>query len=135
MENGPESSLPPPAIPPGPEEKGAVGWRIGAGFLALLLALAAAIVIVTMADLGGTPTCEDVLSGAAAVPADRECFDGSAAQKTISVILGWPGGILAALAALAALAFAFTGKRGRLVVQLSVAAVVLVAISILVAQI
>ena len=44
----------------------------------------------------------------------RECFDGSSTKKTISLILGWPSGVLAGLAALLALYFAATGRRGRL---------------------
>jgi hypothetical protein len=54
-----------------------------------------------------------------------ECFEGSSGQQTISQILGWPGSLAAGLAALAALAFAITGRRGRLVLQLLVAAIVL----------
>ena len=67
-----------------------------------------------MSDIGATPTCDDVLTGQAPLPSDNECFDGSSAQKTISLILGWPSGVLAGIAALVALFFAATGRRGRL---------------------
>ena len=62
------------------------------------------------------------------------CFDGSPGQKTAILVLGWPGGVLAGLAAAVALYFAVTGRRGRLVMQLFGAAIGLVAASILIAQ-
>ncbi len=74
-------------------------------------------------------------SGAAPLPSDLECFDGSSTQKTISLILGWPSGILAGIAALAALFFAITGRDGRLVLQLTAAAVVLGAASLIIGSI
>ena len=91
--------------------------------------------VIAMSDIGSTPTCEDVLTGQAALPSDGECFDGSSTQKTISLILGWPSGVLAGLAALLAIYFAATGRRGRLVLQLTGAAVVLGALSIIVGSI
>ena len=33
--------------------------------------------VIAMSDIGSTPTCEDVLTGQAALPSDGECFDGS----------------------------------------------------------
>ena len=105
---------PPPAArrragEPSPERPGA-GWRVLAVILFLALAFACAVMVIAMADIGDTPTCADVRSGAAPLPSDLECFDGSSTQKTISLILGWPSGILAGIAALAALFFAITGR-------------------------
>ena len=68
--------------------------------LVLALAFACAVMVIAMSDIGDTPTCDDVLSGKAQLPADNECFDGSSAQKTASLVLGWPSGVLAGIAAL-----------------------------------
>ena len=126
---------PPPPPPPTTEERGGAGWRVLAVILALALAFACAVMVVAMVDIGDTPTCDDVLSGEAAVPSDGECFDGSSTQKTISLILGWPSAVLAGIAALVALFFTFTGRQGRLVLQLTGAAIVLGALSILIGSV
>jgi hypothetical protein len=120
---------PPPPAAPG-EEKASGGWRALGVVLALALAFACAVMVIAMADIGDTPTCDDVLAGKAALPSDNECFDGSSTQKTISLILGWPSGILAGIAALFALYFAATGRRGRTLLQLVAVAIVLGALSI-----
>ena len=128
---------PPPPPPPGepsPERPGA-GWRVLAVILFLALAFACAVMVIAMADIGDTPTCADVRSGAAPLPSDLECFDGSSTQKTISLILGWPSGILAGIAALAALFFTITGRYGRLVLQRTAAAVVLGAASLIIGSV
>jgi hypothetical protein len=127
------AAAPPPPPPPTstPDDgKAGGGWRVLGLVLALALAFACAVLVIAMADIGDTPTCEDVLSGEVAPPSDNECFDGSSGQKTASLVLGWPSGILAGVAALVALMFVFTGRRGRLLLQLTGAAVVLGALSI-----
>jgi hypothetical protein len=121
---------PPPTTDRVDDDKASGGWRFLGVILALALAFACAVMIVAMSDIGSTPTCKDVLSGAAQLPSDNECFDGSSAQKTISVILGWPSGVLAGVAALLALMFVFTGRRGGLLLRLTGVAVVLGALSI-----
>ena len=50
-------------------------------------------------------------------------------------MLGWPSGVLAGIAALVALYFAATGRRGRLLLQLTGAAIVLGAVSILIGSV
>lgn len=126
---------PPPPPPPSDEDKATGGWRALGVVLFLALAFACAVMVIAMADIGETPTCDDVLSGEAALPADGECFDGSSTQKTISLVLGWPSGVLAGIAALLALFFAATGRQGRLVLQLTGAAVVLGGLSILIGSV
>ena len=123
---------PPPPTTPAGEEKASGGWRALGVLLALALAFACAVMIVAMVEISDTPTCDDILSGAAALPSDNECFDGSGGQKTISLVLGFPSGVLAGIAALAALFFAATGRNGRLLMQLTGAAIVLGGLSILV---
>jgi hypothetical protein len=131
---------PPPPPPPesaaiGGEEKASGGWRVLAIVLFLALAFACAVMVIAMSDIGSTPTCKDVLAGNAALPSDNECFDGSSAQKTASLVLGWPSGVLAGIAALIAIFFAATGRRGRLLVTVTGAAIVLGALSILIGSI
>jgi hypothetical protein len=128
----PAATAPPPPAPPTTheEEKASGGWRALGIVLALALAFASAVMIVAMVDIGDTPTCDDVLSGEAALPSDNECFDGSSGQKTASLVLGWPSGVLAGVAALFALYFAATGRRGRTLLQLVGVALVLGALSI-----
>lgn len=141
MEAGPTPQAQPPPPPP-PTETGTAredraggGWRVLGFILALALAFACAVMVVAMIDIGSTPTCEDVLSGAEPLPSDDECFDGSSGQKVASLVLGWPSGVLAGIAALLALYFAFTGRSGRLLIGLTSAAVVLGAASILVGSV
>jgi hypothetical protein len=131
----PTASAGPPPPPPGDADRATGGWRALGIVLALALAFACAVMVVAMADIGETPTCDDVLSGEAALPADGECFDGSSTQKTISLILGWPSGVVAGIAALLALFFAATGRQGRLMLQLTGAAVVLGGLSILIGSV
>jgi hypothetical protein len=127
---------PPPSSPPGDEGKATGGWRALGIVLALALAFACAVMVIAMADIGDTPRCDDD----AAIAQEREdtgdlvieCFDGSQAQKTISLVLGWPSGVLAGLAALVALLFAATGTRGHLLLRLTGAAIVLGGLSILI---
>jgi len=106
-----------------------VGRRIGAGLLALVLAFACAVFVSVMVQLGDTATCDDVLAGTAQPNSDGECFDSSNTLKTVSLILGWPGSILAGVAALLALAFAVRGRGGRPLLVAIGGAVVLIALS------
>ena len=129
-ERSPETATtqpPPPAPPSAEDRKAGGGWRILAVILALALAFASAVMIYAMIDIGDTPLRDDCVP-----PQCTEYFDGSSTQKTISLALGWPSGVLAGIAALLALVFAMTGRRGRLVLQLTGLAVVLGALSILV---
>ena len=136
----PPRETPPPPPPPeaGPADDGKAGggWRVLAVILALALAFACAVMVIAMADIGGTPRCNDPEGLAEAIAeGETECFDGSSAQKAITLILGWPSGILAGIAALLALFFAATGRQGRLLLQLTAAAIVLGVLSILVGSI
>jgi hypothetical protein len=147
-----EASGPPPPEPPQPPppsgapseaEMENTGWRLLGVLLALALAFACAVMVVTQVDIGDTPRCDDF----AAVEEERnrelaeggdgvvECFDGSQAQKVISLVLGWPSAILAGIAALVALFFAATGRQGPLLLRLTGTAIVLGGLSILIGSI
>lgn len=133
----------PAAPPPPPPTSSAVGqgsgasggWRILAVVLALALAFASAVLVVAMSEIGDTPPCEDVRSGEEPLPADGECFDGSEGKKTVALVLGWPSAVLAGVAALLAIFFAATGRRGRLLMMLTGAAIALGGLSIAVGSI
>lgn len=108
--------------------------RALAVLLALALAFGAAVMILVAIDIGDTATCDeffdDVASGALVPDLDDECFDGSSAQKAVSVALAWASGIVGGLAVILALLFAATGRRGGLLVRVAGAAVVLGGLSI-----
>ena len=110
-------------------------WRLAGIVLAPVLAFGCAVMLVAMSDIGGTPTCQEMSSGSAIALSDGDCFSGSSFQKAITLGLGWTGGAIAGLAALAALGFAITGRRGRLALRLAGLAVVLGGLSILIANI
>ena len=118
-------------ISSGGQGTGEAVWRALAVLLFLVLAFGCAILIVSMVDIGETPTCHDVRFNGAS-PNDGQCFSGSSLQKTISLVLGYPSGVIAGVAALLALGFAITGRRGRLTVALTALAVCLGALGILI---
>jgi hypothetical protein len=110
-------------------------WRALAVFLFLALAFGCAVMIIAMADIAGTPTCHDIVTGKAAIPADGQCFSASSFQKTVSLVLGFAGGGIAGLASLLALAFVITGRRGRLTLLVTAVAVVLAGLGILIGSV
>jgi hypothetical protein len=145
MESGtppPEPTQPPP--PPQPAapadaEQATGGWRLLGVVLALALAFACAVMVIAMLDIGDTPRCDDpaALEEERAESGDLviECFEGSQAQKVISLVLGWPSAALAGIAALVALFFAATGRQGQLLLRLTGTAIVLGGLSILIGSI
>ncbi len=117
-----------------PTESGGNSWRALAVILAIVLLVGSFIIIAVMVDIAGTPTCHDVEAHLAA-PKDNSCFDGTSLQKTVAVILGFAGGGVGVIAMISAIAFTITGRRGRLVAVLAVAALALTGISILVGSV
>jgi len=134
------SATPPPAGgPAGPppravsEDTAAVGLRIGAGLLALMLAFICAVAIAVMIDVNDTPLCGEVPS-AQELAGGYECYDFSDSVKPIVVGAGWIGAVLAGIAAILALAFAVRGRGGRSLLLVIAAAAVLLAVSVVAAQ-
>jgi hypothetical protein len=123
----------------GDEGKASGGMRALAVLIALVLAFGAAVMIAVAVDIGDTATCDDFLeevaSGERVPELDDECFDGSSAQKSISVVLAWASGIVGVIAVIVALMFAVTGTRGQLLARVAGAAVVLGVLSILIGSI
>ena len=82
--------------------------------------------IVAMVEIADAPLCEDV----GLFTTEDECVDASGAAKTAVLAFGFPGGVLAAIAALLAFAFAARGRGWRLLAMVAIPAVVLIAVSI-----
>ena len=99
---------------------------------AVVLAFGAIVMAITMDDLDGTPTCSAVRSGAAGLPSDRKCFDGSDARKTTVFAIGIAGAAAAALGVLVALGLAAGRPWKRLLGAAAAAALALSGISILI---
>jgi hypothetical protein len=134
----PPPEQPPAATPPPPqsgvavdEERAGGGWRALGVLLALALLFAGAVMIIAMAEISDTP----LLDACQADPTCTEYFDGSSAQKTIAVVFGFISGALAAVGALIALYFAATGRRGRLLLQVTGAAIAFGALSLLIGSV
>jgi hypothetical protein len=118
-----------------PAEKGGNTWRALAVILFILLLVGCFIMIAAATDIAGTTLCRDVTAQLVAQHPNGSCFDGSQLQKVLSVGFGYASGAVGAIAGLLALAFAITGRRGRLVAVLTVAALVLAGVSILVGSV
>ncbi len=129
----PQVTPPPPPPPPpvGEDDKAGGGWRALGVLLALALAFACAVMILAMVDISDTP----LLDECQADPTCTEYFDGSSAQKTVAVILGFISGGIAGIGALVALYFAATGRAGRLLLQITGAAIAFGAASLLIGSI
>jgi hypothetical protein len=119
-----------------PTEKGGNNtWRAISVILSILLLVGAFIMVAAATDIAGTTRCSDVTAQFVAEHPNGSCFDGSQIQQVLSVGFGYASGAVGAIAAILALAFTITGRRGRLVAILAVAAVLLAGISILVGSI
>jgi len=118
-----------------PAEKGGNTWRALAVILFILLLVGCFIMIAAATDIAGTTLCRDVTTQFVQQHPNGSCFDGSQLQKVLSVGFGYASGAVGAIAALLAIGFTITGRRGRLVAVLAVAAVVLAGLSILVGSI
>lgn len=123
---GASPAAPPPAPPP-TDEKAGVGLRIAAAALALALAIVSAVGIAVMTDVSDVGVCADAAPGS-------ECYDFSDSAKPFVLIFGWAGSIVAGITALIALAFTIRGRNGRPVLVGTGLAVVLLAISVIIAR-
>jgi hypothetical protein len=108
--------------------------RALAVLLALVLAFGAAVMIIVGFDLTDGVTCDEFLelSNEEKIEQDLECYDTSSSQKSILAGLAWASGVVGALAAIAALFLAVTGRGARTFGRLAVGAVLLVGIYFLV---
>jgi hypothetical protein len=122
---------PPDARAGAGEERAGGGWRALGVLLAFALLFASAVMIIAMIEIADTP----LLDACQADPTCTEYFDGSSAQKAIAVALGFISGALAGIGALIALYFAVTGARGRLLLQITGAAIGFGVLSLLIGSV
>jgi hypothetical protein len=126
----PAQPPPPPATPPPAEpraEKAGAGPRILAVLGGLVWGIMGIALIVVGFDILDAPMCSEPEAVGA-----EECYDGSSTQRVFDLLFGFPAGILGVVAAGLAAYFAATGRRGRLLVQVGIAALVLFGGSLLV---
>ena len=105
-------------------------WRALAVLLFVALAFGSLTMFLVMSDVGDTKLCSDVSTNDVIADPAGECFSGSGTQKTITLILGYPSAVVAAIAGLLALAHAITGRARRAMLLLTGAAILLGALSI-----
>lgn len=121
---------PPPAPPPDGSEKASGGMRALGAILALIIAFGAAVMIVVGIDINDLASCENPAEVIAS--GETECFDGSEGIKPVVVGLAIASGVVGAIAFLIGIAFAVTGRRGRLFAQTSGAAILLAALALII---
>lgn len=131
-ESGSGTAPPPPPPADRSDGKAGGGWRALAVVLALALAFGVAVMFVVAINPDDTPRCEQITSGE--VVGATECYDITETQESVQMVLAWAAGVVGAIALLLALAFAATGRRGSLLVKVTVAALVLGAIVVVIGQ-
>jgi hypothetical protein len=128
----------PPATPPPPPpqaqpalEKPGAGARILAVIGGLVWGIMGIALIVVGFEILDAPLCSDPEALAGAFLGE-ECYDGSSTQRFFDLLFGFPAGVLGVVTAGLAVYFAATGRRGRLLIQVGIAALVLFGGSLLV---
>ena len=95
------------AAPSAPGKAGVIPRLLGV-LGALVLAFLAAVAIIAMLDIADLTTCHDANRDPSFSGTD--CFDGSSKRQLLTLLLGFPGSALAAVAVVLALAFAVRGR-------------------------
>jgi hypothetical protein len=109
--------------------------RILAVVVALLLAATCGAFISGAANNTSLPTCHDVTHGKAKATSNGDCFDGSTKRADAGLALAIGSGLAMAAALALSIMFALTGRRGRLILILVGAALVLALLEVLVIHI
>lgn len=115
---------------PVPAQKPGGGIRALAALAAVIMLVAGGIFITAGIDIGGTPTLKECNANPSVVPSDNTCYDGSKPKRLVQTIGLVLAGVIGVLSAIVGLIFTFTGTRGRLFLQLLVAAIVIGAVSL-----
>jgi hypothetical protein len=125
-----QPTAPPPAPPPPaqPAEKPGAGQRALAVIGGVVWGIMGIALIVVGFDILDAPLCSDP----EALTLGEECYDGSSTQRFFDLLFGFPAGVLGVATAVLAVYFAATGNRGRLLLQVGIAALVLFGGSLLV---
>jgi hypothetical protein len=132
----PQPAAPPPPTPPPaapqPESAG-VGRRILAVIGGLILGFVGVALLVRGFDVVGAPLCGDPEDVAQAIlEGETECYEGSSTQRFFDALFSFPGGVLGIAALVLSVYFAATGKRGKLLLQIGIASLVLLGAALLV---
>ena len=98
--------------PGGGSGKASGGLRVLAAVGVVVLLFATAVLFIAFGEISGLTPCDDV-SSSADLNSDGECYDGSSATKIITVVLGFLGAALAAVATFLCLAFVIRGRGAR----------------------
>ncbi len=137
-----ETQTPPPPPPPPPpsetpapaEEKTSGPMRALAVLVSLILLFGVAVMVIVAINPDNLPLCGDVESGEATLGPTNECLDSSSAVYNIQRVVAAGAALVGGLAALLGFYVGATGRRGRLMVQLTVAALVLGGVVFLVGE-
>lgn len=113
------------------DDRAGVGFRIGAVVLFFVLAIICAVAAIVMADVADKGVCGEIGGRSGLI----ECYDFPESVKPIVLATGWAGAVLAAVGALLSLSYAIRGRGGRILVVTTIAAAILLMISIGVAQV
>jgi len=81
------------------------------------------------------PLCDDVRSGEAALGPTNECLDSSRAMYNVGRVAAGAAALVGGLAALLGFYVGATGRRGDLMVKLTIAALALGGLAVLLEQI
>jgi hypothetical protein len=127
----PQQPAPPPAPPPAAEraEKPGIAPRVLAVIGGLIWGVLGVALIVVGFEIIDAQLCSEP---ATAADIGEECYDGSSTQRVLDLLFGFPAGVLGIATAVLAVYFAATGRRGRLLLQIGLGALVLFGGSLLI---
>ena len=130
----PPPEAPAPASAPSEEPKASGLMRFFAVLATLVLLFGVAVMVIVVINPDNLPLCEDVASGDAQLGPTNECLDSSETEYTLTRIVAAAAAVVGGLAALLGLVVAFTGRRGSLMVKLTVVALVLGGLTFLIGE-
>jgi hypothetical protein len=109
--------------------------RALAALVSLVLLFGVAVMVIVVINPDDLPLCDDVASGAAQLGPTLECIDSSEGAYNAQRVVAGLAAIVGGLAALLGFYVAATGRRGSLMVKLTLAAVALAAVAFAIGEI
>lgn len=91
--------------------------------VSIVLLFAVAVMVLIVVNPDDLPLCDDVASGAAKLGSTLECLDSSSGVYNVQRVLAGITGLIGLAAALLGLYAGATGRRFRLWIQLTAAAI------------
>jgi len=126
-----------PAPPPAPvthapaEPKASGPLRALAVLVSLALLFGVAVMVIVVINPDNLPLCDEVRSGEAALGPTLECIDSSNTGYTATRVAAAGAALIGGLAALLGFYVGATGRRGSLMVKLTIVAIALAVLAIL----